>query len=161
MQKSEQLEWRAQLLQQSVERLAAERRELAAERKCFALEQQIAELKLQLREREQAMDLLRQGHTAAELLPRPFVPAAQAEDERVALALVALEAEAGTWSGTMGELLQAIRPPSDPGRDWPVTAHKLTRCVKRAEPLLKDRGIEVDKVSKSRRGPIFRVRKLA
>jgi hypothetical protein len=77
--------------------------------------------------------------------------------DRVALAVIAFQERHGRWSGTMADLLDALRPPSATGDDgfWPSTPHKLSRRIKQARPILEARGLEVRRTGASNRGPVY------
>ncbi len=82
--------------------------------------------------------------------------------DRVALAVIDLQERAGTWSGTMMDLLATLQPPSAYGEDfWPTTGHKLTRRITQAAPLLEYKGVSVTKGARSSRGPIFTISGIA
>ena len=64
------------------------------------------------------------------------------ESDEVAAAVVRLlETGSGVWTGTAGELLQAILP-ERPDKHWPANARAMTARLKRIAPALRQVGIE-------------------
>ena len=63
----------------------------------------------------------------------------------------------GTWSGTMGDLHEAITP-DKPTRSWPANGRALASCLKRIAPALEQVGIKVEKLEpRTNRGFIYKI----
>lgn len=78
--------------------------------------------------------------------------------DRVALALIELQARRSTWTGTIQELLATLQPPSAAGDDyWPTTAHKLGRRITQAAPLLEYKGVVIERLPRSSKGITVRI----
>lgn len=75
--------------------------------------------------------------------------------DRVALAIIRLMQYRKEWTGTVAELLDTLVAPAGGEDYWPTTAHKLSRRVIAALPLLESRGIGFRRPPRSKHGVLF------
>ncbi|MYQ78497.1 MULTISPECIES: hypothetical protein [unclassified Streptomyces] len=73
------------------------------------------------------------------------------EGDPFGTAVAALVEQAGTWTGTAGQLLEQLLPPGGVRpKDWPLDPTRAGGKVKRLAPLLRSIGITVDDTQRSR-----------
>lgn len=73
------------------------------------------------------------------------------EGDPFGTAVAALVEQAGTWTGTAGQLLEQLQPPGGVRpKDWPPDPTRAGGQVKRLAPLLRSIGITVDDTQRSR-----------
>ena len=146
---------REQILEPERRLLEAERRELEAKQRAFELEKKCFELEQEVRRLQARVEELEQGRDAKKPPRHQPAPPRGPEHERLALAIIDLLEEHRTWKGTMSDLLAILKPKGEGDPQWPTTPHKLTRCVRKAESLLKAKGVSVLEQARTNRGPVF------
>jgi hypothetical protein len=100
------------------------------------------------------------GEAALGLPEGTFLPAyeqnrAQAsglalEADPVAQAIVAMVSRRGEWTGTSGELASLLLPSDRTPKDWPASGQQMVGALRRAGPVLRAHGLNVEYDSDAR-----------
>jgi hypothetical protein len=80
------------------------------------------------------------------------------ESSEITAAILAFTTREGTWSGSAGELAKLLKPDRPP-KGWPTSPQGMAGALKRAAPVLRQHGVDVELAERTHAGRRWTLRK--